>query len=229
MKTMHQGEFMETTTLNEEKKVDKKNKYFEKRAKTYDIYLNVPVISKVRKDEKKILNNLVDQHLKSKDSVLEIGCGTGYYTLYAANKCKEVMGIDLSEKMINIASKKIENKNINNVTLKTMDIRNANFSRKYDKTLCIGVLDYVKDPSEVLAKCSQFTAKTMIITAPNKSIIGRVSNTLSKITKTEHRYYTKQQLKKSLIDAGFSDVDIYETGIKTKITNGATLIAVAKK
>ncbi len=206
-----------------------KEKYFEKRAKTYDIYIHVPVISKIRKDERKMLNFLVDNHLGENDSVLEIGCGTGYYTIYAAQRCNDVTAIDLSAKMIRIANKKIQKKGIENVRLMTGDFSKVNFGRKFDKVLCIGVLDYMKDASSFLKRCNDISNGAMIITAPNKSMFSRMPSLLSKIGRHEFKYYTKDELKNSLLKAGFRDVHVYETGIKTKITNGATLIAVARK
>lgn len=209
-------------------KIKPKEKYFEKRAKTYDIYMHVPVISKIRKDERKMLNFLVDNHLDEKDSVLEIGCGTGYYTIYAAQRCDNVTGIDLSEKMIKLADKKLRKKNIKNVALIAADFTKANFDQTFDKILCVGVLDYMKDASVFLKKCSELS-DTMIITAPNKCLFSRMPALFSKINKHEFKYYTKDELKNSLLKAGFRDVHVYETGIKTKLTKGATLIAVARK
>ncbi|MDP2749240.1 MAG: methyltransferase domain-containing protein [Nanoarchaeota archaeon] len=206
-----------------------KKKYFENRAKAYELYIRMPVISKIRKDERKIINELIENHITKDDSVLEIGCGTGYYTAYVAERCKKLTAIDLSEKMVQLTSKKIKKLGLENVDVQNMDINKFSSDQKFDKVFCIGVLDYVKEPLSFLQKCSNLSSGSIIVTAPNKSVFSKTMKVYAKLTKAEHKYYTDDELKNSLVDSGFKDVEMFETGMKTKLTNGATLIAVAKK
>ena len=46
------------------------------------------------------------------ESVLEIGCGTGHALVEFSNKGGKVVAIDISEKMLKVASKKNKNRNI---------------------------------------------------------------------------------------------------------------------
>ena len=46
------------------------------------------------------------------ESVLEIGCGTGYALVQFSKKSGKVIAIDLSERMLKIAQSKIKNKNV---------------------------------------------------------------------------------------------------------------------
>lgn len=39
---------------------------------------------------------LLDRYIEPPMSVVELGCGTGYYGLYLSNKCKSYHGIDLT-------------------------------------------------------------------------------------------------------------------------------------
>ncbi len=43
---------------------------------------------------------LLDRYITPSMSVLELGCATGYYGIYLADKCKSHNGVDLSEKHI---------------------------------------------------------------------------------------------------------------------------------
>jgi len=62
---------------------------------------------------KKILNKYI-----SKDNrVLEVGCGTGYYGMYFADKCKEYVGIDLFPNHIEVFQRKIHESGIRNALL----------------------------------------------------------------------------------------------------------------
>lgn len=54
----------------------------------------------------------------SKDSIsADIACGNGRHLIPCANKCKRVIGIDISRKLLEIVSKKIIKQNIENVEL----------------------------------------------------------------------------------------------------------------
>src|SRR3990170_8137790 len=44
--------------------------------------------------------------------VLEIGCGTGKNTVWIAEKAKEVVAVDFSEEMMNIARQKITSEHV---------------------------------------------------------------------------------------------------------------------
>ena len=50
--------------------------------------------------------------VKQNESVLEIGCGTGYALAEFFDKGGKVVAIDISEKMLNVARKKNKNRNI---------------------------------------------------------------------------------------------------------------------
>ncbi len=51
--------------------------------------------------------DILTSHIKGKQSVLDIGCGTGALTLRAAQKGAKVKGIDVNSQMLEIAKKRI--------------------------------------------------------------------------------------------------------------------------
>ena len=58
---------------------------------------------------------LAGQYIDHTSSVVEIGCATGYYALYFADKCREYVGIDLSPECIDVLNRKIESDKLRNV------------------------------------------------------------------------------------------------------------------
>ena len=58
---------------------------------------------------------LAAEYINQATSVIEIGCGTGYYGEYFADKCKEYVGIDLSPECIDRFKSKIEFNQLRNV------------------------------------------------------------------------------------------------------------------
>jgi len=55
---------------------------------------------------------ILTTHLKSSDEVLEIGCGTGYFTKEIAKTGAQVTAIDISPELLNIARQEITGLNV---------------------------------------------------------------------------------------------------------------------
>ncbi|MBE5900997.1 MAG: class I SAM-dependent methyltransferase [Lachnospiraceae bacterium] len=73
------------------------------------------------KEEAGIIRELVKKGILNKDSkVLDIGCGTGYYTLQMAKHCKSVTAIDCNEAAIAVLRERLENCEIQNVEEKSV-------------------------------------------------------------------------------------------------------------
>ncbi len=48
-------------------------------------------------------------------SVIDIGCGTGAFSIYASNHFKQIYAVDVSKEMISVASKKAKENNLKNI------------------------------------------------------------------------------------------------------------------
>lgn len=75
--------------------------------------------------------------ISSNSSVLDIGCGTGQQAIALAQRCKKVVGIDISPNMIKIAREKAKSCGVNNVEFicvdfEELDIKNSDFYKKFD-------------------------------------------------------------------------------------------------
>ena len=73
-------------------------------------------------------------------SVLEIGCGTGYYGMFFTDKCKNYTGIDLSPDNIKTFQDKINNSNLKNLYALVGDATNLTSlcDKSYDVVLVLG-------------------------------------------------------------------------------------------
>ena len=65
------------------------------------------------------MKKMISSVVKKGDTTLDIGCGTGISTLYAANIADKVIGIDLSPQMIARFEQKISRKKVSNIKLIT--------------------------------------------------------------------------------------------------------------
>ncbi|MCL2517624.1 MAG: class I SAM-dependent methyltransferase, partial [Oscillospiraceae bacterium] len=100
--------------------------------------------------------------------VLEIGCATGYYGMYYADKCREYVGVDLFPPHIEIFKQKIIDNTLTNVSCQVGDALNLQTipDSSFDVVLCFGPM-YHLPPEErelAFAECKR-VCKTGGVTA----------------------------------------------------------------
>lgn len=83
-------------------------------------------------------------------TILEVGCGKGRHTYYAAKIAKEIIAIDLSQ-AVDVAY--YNNRNVSNVHFIQADIYNLPFREDFfDFSFSLGVLDHLPTPEEGFKK-----------------------------------------------------------------------------
>jgi SAM-dependent methyltransferase len=108
------------------------NKWDEK-AKNYARYS-----TRANSFEANVMETLKKLNIDFKDKkILDVGCGTGVYTLKIAQLAKSVVGIDFSEKMLEVLKEDAKKLNITNITThhSTWDDFNLN-NQIYDISIC---------------------------------------------------------------------------------------------
>ncbi|MCI8470312.1 MAG: class I SAM-dependent methyltransferase [Clostridia bacterium] len=86
--------------------------------------------------------------------ILDIGCGIGSFTKYVADKGYSIDGIDFSPKMIEIASKKV-----NNANFYIMDMTNITLTKKYDGLMIINSTIHIE--KKYMKKTFQYFKKLL--------------------------------------------------------------------
>jgi 2-polyprenyl-3-methyl-5-hydroxy-6-metoxy-1,4-benzoquinol methylase len=72
-----------------------------------------------------------------KSKILDIGCGTGRYSIELAKRGYAVTGIDLSENMLSKAREKARKEKIANIKLLKADARSLEFDEEFDLVIMI--------------------------------------------------------------------------------------------
>jgi len=119
------------------------NKIFQKYAK----YYNLVYQEKKYLDETRYIHSLLKK-FKSKNKILEIGCGTGIHANNLAKLNYDILGIDLSAEMISIAKKKyLKKKNIKFLKKNILDI---SYIEKFDTAISLfHVICYLTSKSKI--------------------------------------------------------------------------------
>jgi len=86
---------------------------------------------------------------KEDEKILDIGCGTGNFSLKLASLECDVAGIDVSEKMLEVAKKKASETGYD-ICFKNMSGNLMNFNDDtFDKIICMAVFEFVENPEEL--------------------------------------------------------------------------------
>ena len=129
----------------------------------------------------KLVAKSVAELIEENSGVLDVGCGVGQLAFILSEKCRQVMGIDFSRKMVEYASIQKERRNILNVDFTYGDAAKVSeiFSQSFDyvtATMCLHEMDY-QLRHRVIAGCLELTDQVIIVDYLSpfpKNILGTV-------------------------------------------------------
>ena len=91
----------------------------------------------------------VTNQFKDMSMVLELGCGTGYFSQMITDRVKHLIATDMSQKMLEQAKEKLGQ--YNNVEVWKDDCYGTSFENNmFDAVLLVNLLHIVKEPNTVL-------------------------------------------------------------------------------
>jgi len=94
--------------------------------------------------------------LKESDTVLDYGCGAGTAACQFSSQVKEIHGMDISSKMIEIAKEKTAVSQAQNLSFEQSDIFDETYSNEsYDVILAFNMLHTVPSPQDVIQRINE--------------------------------------------------------------------------
>jgi len=95
----------------------------------------------------KNVSEYVNKYISENSEVLDFGCGTGLVSLNFCGKAKTIVGVDLSQEMVNIYNKKV---NILNCQAEAIckDVNNVN--KKFDIIVSSMVFHHIENVQEIM-------------------------------------------------------------------------------
>ncbi|HPJ70201.1 MAG TPA: class I SAM-dependent methyltransferase [Candidatus Mcinerneyibacteriales bacterium] len=129
----------------------------EKAASSYDSWFETPLGVLVDKAEKDLF--LMCAAPKRGEKVLDLGCGTGHYSLFLAQRGCDVIGVDISEPMLKFARKKSEMSGLSvrwvNTSLKELPFDEESF----DLVCSVTAFEFLNDPRKAALKAWSLVKK----------------------------------------------------------------------
>jgi len=97
-----------------------------------------------------LLEGIFRQSARPVRSVLDLGCGTGAHAVRLAQRGYEVVGVDLSDGMLEAARRRADRAGITTVSFVHGDIRSLRLDRQFDAVICMfAVLGYQTTDDDV--------------------------------------------------------------------------------
>lgn len=121
---------------------------------------------------KKIID-LISPYIKKSSVVLDYGCGVGTLDLYFGSKCKKIVGIDISNRAIQIAKSTLRNINIKdtNIQFQTLErFKKENNYNKYDVIICSEVIEHVPDDTQLISDLYSYCKKGSVLFLSTPSV-----------------------------------------------------------
>ena len=138
-------------------------------------------------DDEKIVNYEIDELLKFIDPkkegvLLDAGCGSGENIILLSKMVKKITGVDFSEGMVNRATKKIKEHEIENAECYVGDVTDLKFEDElFDKVICISVLQYLDDKS-----CEKALSELIRVAKKGGSVLLYAKNSFSFYSFSNH-------------------------------------------
>lgn len=174
--------------------------------------------SKNFKERFAIWSKIIDKYSNDNFLVLDIGCGSGVFTFYSADKNKKVIGVDASKEMLRICQEKLKNLGTRNVDFLNCNIESLNqhVDQKADMIICSSVLEYMDDldASLELIRQTMIPNGVFLFSMPNRQSLYRKLEALTYKLFDRPRYYkfvrnvcTLNEMTNKLKKFGFSTIE----------------------
>ncbi len=164
--------------------------------------------------------------------VLEIGAGTGIYTLPLARRCREITAVELSGNMTAMLQEKAARDGISNILYMNRDIADFKSEEKYDSVCSFSSFEYIQDLEPLLDQLSGCIKPggTIYFTTANRSFFRffvQIGNAMRQGLWLHAR--TAGAVRKMLASAGFTGIRVSTHVMKYAPRGGLLLEAWAVK
>jgi precorrin-6B methylase 2 len=202
------------------------NPYTTRCARYYDRILCIPPWSQIRQSEEKVLESIFAASFRPGDSVLEVGPGTGRYTVDFARRVANVTAVEHSPEMVAQLRRRLKREGVSNCSIIEGEFVRTTLASTFDVVAIIGVLDYVGEPAIFLGKAASLARREIVFTTPYCSFLAKMHRAGNRLRGIDVTTYTQDQIRSYL--PGFQ-VEIAETGLNTPLWRGLTLACRATR
>jgi ubiquinone/menaquinone biosynthesis C-methylase UbiE len=142
-------------------------KYYESLSKDYNSAVEHGVLRYLRTRERRAVLAFAD--FVPGKSMIDVGCGGGFYALAAKKAGMRVCAVDASPGMVERLVGRVDETHV-------ADIEALDLGKSFDRVICAGVLDFVTSPEAAFRNLSRLVAPggRLVILVPSSSLGGLI-------------------------------------------------------
>jgi len=201
-------------------------------ASSYDQEQFGSAVSLSRSTEYRLFTARVPSIFAGAGRVLEIGAGTGIFTLDIARNCDEVLAADISGKMLELLEQKARAEGIGNITTLKGNVETMELAGPFSVVCAFSVLEYLTDLPGFIARLARQVepgGALYFITARSSlfRLFTQVGNAMRQGLWL--KAHSAREMKAMLTSAGFEPVSVSSHLLKSPLCRGMLLEVVARK
>lgn len=104
-------------------------------------------------------------------SILDVACGTGHFAHLCAERCARVVGVDLSEKMLEKAIAVASARGLSGCVFRQGNFLELFFEEQFDVVVSLGLFDYLAEPVPFLIKMFSLSRGPVIASFPKEGTL----------------------------------------------------------
>ena len=206
--------------------------FYDGLAGTYDLEQESAGAAPVRRAEKRLIAHGLERLLAEGDRVLELGAGTGRFTLALARRAGSVTALDISPAMLAQLEARIRDAGLDNVTLLRGAAEDAPLQGNYQLICSFSALEYVPRLEPLLERLAQLLEPGghLFITTAHRGPLRffvQLGNALRQGMWLHAR--SRGQIRRALRSAGLELLVMETHGLRLPLLGGMLLEVVARK
>ena len=166
------------------------------------------------------------KYIKKNDVVLDLGCGNGQNSIKTAKLAKVVIGVDISQDLLNLAKKSAQLEKVSNITFGRINLEEKLRLKdeSFEKLLFLDVLEHLKNRNQILSEARRVLKPKglLLLGVPNSQTSWKKlqrSVGISSFSDPDHKIeFSENQIKNLLKKHGFKieyfGYGVYDTPLR---------------
>ncbi|MBI5245210.1 MAG: DUF2062 domain-containing protein [Elusimicrobia bacterium] len=189
-------------------------------------------VSIARRKELELFTARVPELFTGADRVLELGAGTGIFTLPIARRCREIVAVDISRNMLRILQQKSAAAGLSNIKTVAGDLEDIELEGTFPVVCAFSCFEYVFDLPALLRRLAGHVEPggTLYFITARRSLIrlfARIGNAMRQGIWL--KAYTGGEIESMLRAAGFEPREITTHLFKSWFSGGILLEVAARR
>ena len=186
----------------------------------------------VRKTEYALFEARLPSLFSPSDRVIEIGAGTGIFTLAIARRCREVTAVDISTSMLEMLKGKAAAEGLGNIRTIAGNAETMNLEGPYTVACAFSSLEYLTDLQAFFCRLADHIEPggTLYFITARRSLFrlfAQIGNAMRQGLWL--KAHSRREIEAILSDSGFEEIRIGSHLFKSWVSGGILLEAVARR